>query len=438
MRLKTHMATAVAALTALGGISVGGGIAAAAPLPTPPQPIAPHPALALGSSSPGGDFYTPPAVVPRTPGAVLKSVSTPLLLQIPGLTGQWPGDAKTVMYSSTLQDGAPTAVTGTLIEPSAAWTGRGERPTIVLAPGTIGQGDQCAPSKLMTFPASVDLSKPSLGVNYEAVFAYALLQSGYRVMMTDYIGLGTPGIHTYVNRVEEGHAVLDAARAAITLSGAKASDPVGFWGYSQGGGAAASAAEMAATYAPELHVKGTYAGAPPADLAKTVSGIDGTFIAGAIGYAINGLEARYPQIAPIIDREVNARGRAALKTVSTQCIVDTALTFGFQHTQSWTRSGTSLAAIIAANPEIKRVVDEQRIGRLKPNAPVLVTTGVNDDVVPHGQVLQPVKDWRAQGADVTLINDQTPPIFPGLVVNHVLPDLFTSIPAWNWLNAHFR
>ena len=38
------------------------------------------------------------------------------------------------------------------------------------------------------------------------------------------------------------------------------------------GGAAASAAELASSYAPELHVVGTYAGAPVADVRLVAAG----------------------------------------------------------------------------------------------------------------------------------------------------------------------
>ncbi|MEP9391962.1 lipase family protein [Gordonia sp. VNQ95] len=384
------------------------------------------------------DFYTPPASFNSTPGSIIRSEASPLLLQIPGVANQWPGTAKRIMYTSTYQDGSPAPVTGTVVEPTAPWQGKGPRPTVVLGPGTVGQGDQCAGSKLMSFPLAIDPSKPSIAVNYSALEMNLLLINGVRVAITDYIGMGTPGIHTYVNRAESGHAMLDAARAALKVAGAPADSPVGFSGYSQGGGAAASAAELAATYAPDLNVKATYAGAPPADLSKVIDQIDGTFIVGGIGYAINGLEARYPALKTVVDRETNANGRAALKTLSTQCIGDTGLAFGFQRTSQWTRSGKPLSAVINQYPDVKAVVDEQRIGRLTPNAPVLLEGGINDDVIPYGQVRQLYQDWRAKGADVRMVTNPIPPIFPGLVVNHALPMITTLLPATSFLMSEFN
>lgn len=393
--------------------------------------------LAAPTASAAGDFYTPPARYSATPGFVIRSEPSPLLLQIPGVANQWPGTATRIMYTSRYQNNTPAAVTGTVIEPTAPWHGKGPRPTVVIGPGTIGQGDQCAGSKLMSLPVSIDPSKPSIALNYTALEMNLMLLNGVRVAMTDYIGMGTPGIHTYVNRAEEGHAMLDAARAALRVAHAPTNAPVAFAGYSQGGGAAASAAELAATYAPELTVKSTYAGAPPADLGKVIDRIDGTAISGAIGFAINGLEARYPHLQKVIDTETNARGKAALKLVSQECIGDIIVSTGFQHTSSWTRSGRSLSAVIRKYPEVQHVVDAQRIGRLKPNAPVLLEGGINDDVIPYGQVAQLYRDWRTQGADVSMVTNQIPPIFPGLVVNHALPMLTTLLPGMQFILTHF-
>lgn len=396
-------------------------------------------ALAIGTAgglapaASASDFYRPPSHFESTPGSLIRTQPSPLLLQIPGIAHQWPGTATRVMYTSSYQDGKPAAVTGTVVEPTAPWRGKGPRPTVVLGPGTVGQGDQCAGSKMMALPLAIDPAKPSIAVNYTGLEMNLLLLNGVRVAITDYIGMGTPGIHTYVNRVESGHAMLDAARAALRVAKAPKGSPIAFSGYSQGGGAAASAAKLASTYAPDLNVKATYAGAPPADLSKVIDRIDGTFIVGGIGYAINGLAVRYPALTPILDRETTPRGKAALKALATQCIGDTGLSFGFQRTNQWTRTGESLSSVIKRYPQVQRMVGDQRIGALKPNAPVLLEGGVNDDVIPYGQVNQLYRDWKAKGADVALVTNTIPPIFPGLVVNHALPMLTTLLPATNFL-----
>lgn len=166
--------------------------------------------------------------------------------------------------------------------------------------------------------------------------------------------------------------------------------------------------------------------------------IDGTFIVGGIGYAINGLEARYPELKTVVDKETTPRGRQVLKQLSTQCIADTGLSFGFQRTSSWTRDGKSLSsAVINRYPNVKKIVDEQRIGRLKPNAPVLLEGGLSDDVIPYGQVATLDRDWRAQGADVRMITNTIPPIFPGLVGQPRAADGVHAAARHQLLLSHF-
>ncbi len=131
--------------------------------------------------------------------------------------------------------------------------GRRAAPLVVVAPGTMGQGDQCAASMGLEHPLRI--SARTVSVGYENLAIYRLLARGVAVVVTDYVGLGTTDrLHTYVNRVDEAHAVLDAARAARALEQASVTteSPVGLYGYSQGGGAVAAAAELQPSYAPDV------------------------------------------------------------------------------------------------------------------------------------------------------------------------------------------
>ncbi len=160
------------------------------------------------------DFYLPPTPLPTsTPRQILRSENFSLALAIPGQEGQVPANATRIMYLSADTHGAPAAVTGTYLEPTLPWSGPGPRPLIAVAPGTQGQGDQCAPSK--GFAELIHYSFPlDVWVSYEMITAYSLLARGMAVVMTDYYGLGTPAVHDYVNRAAEAHAVLDSIRAA--------------------------------------------------------------------------------------------------------------------------------------------------------------------------------------------------------------------------------
>lgn len=115
-------------------------------------------------------FYTPPASLPAADGALIRTEPLPLALSLPGLDGPLPGTATRLMYKSTDSNGRPVAVTGAYIEPSAAWKGGGPRPLVAVAPGTMGQGDQCAASMGLEHPLS--LNGDTVSVGYEDLAIY--------------------------------------------------------------------------------------------------------------------------------------------------------------------------------------------------------------------------------------------------------------------------
>ncbi len=256
------------------------------------------------------------------------------------------------------------------------------------------------------------------------------------MVVTDYVGLGvTDRLHTYVNRVDEGHAMLDAARAARSVPGASvtAASRVGMYGYSQGGGASAAAAELQRGYAPDVPLVGTYSGAPPADLTEVTKGIDGSALAGALGWSINGFAQASPALRDVVEANLNDAGRKALKDISTTCVGDAILGYGFTRTTTWTKNGKSVGEIIAGEPAAQAVLDDQRLGRLKPTGPVRVVTGTQDDIVPHAQARQLAVDWCKKGGDVTYKAVRLPNLGDKLLTNHLAPLLTDQGDAVDWL-----
>ncbi|MFI8801969.1 lipase family protein [Micromonospora chalcea] len=416
------LAVAAAAATYL----AGSGAAAAADDATP--------VVSRGVTIPA--FYHPPTDLPATNGTLIRTEPLPLGLSIPGLDGRpMPGTATRLMYRSTDSNGRPVAVTGAYIEPSAAWRGTGPRPLVAVASGTMGQGDQCAPSFSLQHPLT--LTGDTLSVGYEALAIYRLLATGAAVVVTDYVGLGaTDRLHTYVNRLDGGHALLDAARAARAVPGASvtAQSRVGLYGYSQGGGASAAAAELHSTYAPDVPLAGTYVGAPPADLTAVIGGIDGSALVGALGWSLNGFAQSDPALRDVIEAAVNDTGRAALKDTSTMCVGDAILRYAFTRSSKWITGGRSLTAVIAASPEAQAVLDRQRIGTLKPTGPVRVATGIQDDIVPHRQARQLAVDWCRKGGNVTYQAISLPNLGDKILTNHLVPLITDQGDAVAWMS----
>lgn len=364
-------------------------------------------------------FYQAPATLPANNGDLVRSEPLDILIDPSKLFGVR-STATRVLYRTTNRTGRAVAVSGSVIVPEKAWVGRGKRPVIGYAVGTQGIGDSCAPSRLF-----------SELIEYESIFMSGLLARGYAIAMTDYEGLGTEGQHTYMDRKSQGQAVLDMVRAAQRLpgSGLTVANPVAFYGYSQGGGGAASAAELAASYAPELNVKGTVAGAVPADLRALPGAIDGSLYSEFTWYAIAGISASYDVD---ITTYLNDGGKDMFAQMQDNCVFDL---FGSAFTKSsdYTADGASLGQLIEREP-FRTMIDDQRIGRIRPSAPVLLTHSLLDDVVPHRVGKQLARDWCDRGASVRLSSNVTPLHVGGMLNNATevygfLEARFAGLPA---------
>lgn len=339
------------------------------------------------------------------------------------------------MYRSADTHERANVVTGTYFEPDRPWPGLGPRPLIAFAVGTYGQGDQCAPSRLF----NVGVHKSSgldIQFGYDAIFVSTMVARGFAVVVTDYEGLGTPGTHTYANRVSQGHALIDAARAAMRLphTSLDPDGPVAFWGYSQGGGASSSAAEMVPTYAPELHVVGAWVGAPPADLYQVMPFVDGSVAIGLVGYLLNGFIAAYPEAEPAIRNDLTVSGNDLLNRTRDQCLTETALTFSFHPVREYFNADSQ--ELLQHEP-LRTLLDEQRIGRDRPAAPVLIDLNRWDTLTPWDGGHQLALDWCAQGADVEFWTNEQPPIFNKLAVNHALTYFVDGEHGLQWITDRF-
>ncbi|MGP2980172.1 alpha/beta hydrolase [Serratia nevei] len=115
-------------------------------------------------------------------------------------------------------------------------------PVVIWAHGTTGVGKNCAPS------LNARTARDSQYLN-------TWLSLGFAVVAPDYAGLGSKGLHHYMNAKAEAYSVLDSARAA--LSDFPLQNAFVFVGQSQGAHAAFASAGYQNTYAPELNVLAT-------------------------------------------------------------------------------------------------------------------------------------------------------------------------------------
>lgn len=369
----------------------------------------------LAEDTAGDAFYRPPATIPARPGTLIRSEPSAFYLD-PVKLIRVPARATRILYSSVDAQGRPMAVSGTVLTPTAPWTGAGERPVIGYAVGTQGAADRCAPSRAL-----------STGEQYEGVGISSLLGRGHTVVVTDYEGLGTPGAHTYMVRESQAHAVLDSVRAAAQVDGAEvtASSPVALAGYSQGGGASAAAAELAPSYAPELDLKGAYAGAPPADLVQVADRIDGGSYSAFLLYAMSGQLTAY-DVDPAV--HLNEHGRQVLADAVETCVTDSG-EHGSLDSSALTHTGQSFPQLVRTDPQLAGILAEQKLGAegRRPEVPVMIAHSLTDDVIPYRTGRELGLRWCAEGARVRFDPVLTPTHMGGYVA--ALPRMHSFLDA---------
>jgi hypothetical protein len=368
--LRDLAATGVALFLLIAGVTVGVGAASAGP--------------GWGGSStaePYDDpFYRPPAGFESSaPGTVFASRP----VAVNGLGLPVPADSQQFLVRSTDAKGRPTAVVGTLMVPKAPYTG-GTRPLVSYQPATDSLGDQCNPSyKLRT------------GTEAELPLMMQALQNGWAVVVTDYQGPR----NAFAAARMEGHAVLDGIRGALALPGTGLSGPqtpVGLWGYSGGGLASSWAAQLQGGYAPDLNIVGVASGGTPADFEAAVRKIDGSIASGLVMLASTGLTREYPEMLALL----NEAGRSMVDRIGDMCIGEAVSTFPFRHLNEFTNSKDPLA-----EPVARAVLDDNRMGRLTPKAPVFLYHSLWDELIPFESAQTLQADWCRGGGTVTLYAD---------------------------------
>jgi hypothetical protein len=377
-------------------------LAVAAVVATAVAPVMLGATPASADTGPAGDaFYTPPSPLPPgTSGDVIwwRTSASPVSN----------ANAWQILYRSTTAAGGVTAVSGTVLVPTAPATGT--RPVVAYAAGTQGWGDQCAPSKAIA------------ANNFDEQFAVTnLLNRGWAVVVTDYPGLGTPGDETYNVGIPEGFAVLDSLRAATRLApaGLSATAPMAIEGYSQGGAAAGWAAQQAGTYAPELRIAGIAGGGTPANLQAVANNINGTpFFAFLAGTAI-GFNASYPAAVDLQSR-LNAAGKVAVATLDGLCQLPALALFAGQRIENFTVGNVNPITV----PAIAAVLNQNNLGGVRPRIPLLQYHGLLDEVIPYGVENTLHTQWCRAGATSQL---------RGYLAEHVLTQVVAQTDVDNWI-----
>lgn len=271
------------------------------------------------------------------------------------------GTALRILYRTQKGNGTVTFSSGMLFIPNNNNAGL-PRPVVAWAHGTVGMGDQCAPSRTVNPLSAID-------------WVNEMLAKGWVVTATDYAGLGTPGTENYLIGSDEAHDVLNSVRAARNISQAQAGNRFAVWGHSQGGNSALFTASYAASYAPELDLVGTVASAPAAELPTLFSETSGT-LDWVIGPEV---AVSWPSVYSNLSVQsiTTSSGYNNYQRIANQCITQAAV--GGLIRNSLNQKFFSVNPI--TKPEWFNVADQQKAPILNPSQPLLIAESLQDQVV---------------------------------------------------------
>jgi pimeloyl-ACP methyl ester carboxylesterase len=195
-------------------------------------------------------FYDPSPVMPRQPGALLRSEPLTDVI-LPAGTRGW-----RILYATTVDDNTPATAVATVFAPTDSPAG--PRPVIAWVHATTGLLQKCMPSLM---------SLPSKGVPERD----RIVSAGWVVVATDYSFAEKGGPQPYLIGEGEARAVLDSVRAARQMPELTLDKRMVVWGYSQGGHAALWTGIVGPRYAPDLEIVGVAAIAPAANISNILA-----------------------------------------------------------------------------------------------------------------------------------------------------------------------
>nr|WP_194946075.1 prolyl oligopeptidase family serine peptidase [Mycolicibacterium malmesburyense]CRL75226.1 secretory lipase [Mycolicibacterium malmesburyense] len=245
------------------------------------------------------------------PGALIESVPLDPSLGVAGADA-----AYRILYATIDQHERPAVSTAVVFTPKTP-PPPGGWPVVAWAHGTVGLGDDCTPS-----------ARPRS--ERDDAYLTHWLEQGYVVVGSDYAGLGTPGLMSYLDSVTTARGVVDSVIAAHGL-GLPLSPKWAVVGQSQGGSAAVATARWATEFSAgsDLDFRGVVATGTPAKVENIVKQAGpemnvppqlGSVATAYTAYIVAALREARPDLD--LDRILTPAGRDAADQAETQCLAE--------------------------------------------------------------------------------------------------------------------
>jgi len=328
---------------------------------------------------------------------------------------------KVMTYNMANVQGKTAEATALVMFPKIAQPKDGYR-VVVWEHGTVGVGDSCAPSNNTINPRF-------------KILADTLLAAGYVVIAPDYEGLGTRGMHPYLNLGSEAKSAIAAVKAAKDHYGSQLNSRWVSIGQSQGGHASLGTAEFANN---DSNYKGAVATAPASSLGYIISVVApqaiqdilkreqaGTAPVGTAvevyaellayaAYTTVGITAYEPKFnyREIFQQRSQSIAEFAEGTTGENgvCLTDLHNKFADDirdflatNTGKTVLDYPGLAGNFQENPTVKKFLDDNQPATKKINSPVMIVQGTADMAVPYPVTEGLQKGLRDKGTDVTFV-----------------------------------
>lgn len=357
----------------------------------------------LNASTPEPDaFYDAPASVPAEPGQLIRAEA---------FTRGVPDDARAwrILYTTTRGDGREALSSGLVVVPGGE--SADPVPVITWAHGTTGQSASCAPSLL-----------PEPFESGAMLVLDEVIDNGWALVATDYIGLGADPPHGYLVGADAGQAVLDAVRAARQLDGVRLSDTTVVWGHSQGGGSALWAGQLASSYAPDAGVIGVAALSAASDLPGFVANLEvmpgGTIFA---SYVLEGYAATYPDVR--FADYVRGSARLVVHEMAARCLAERGILVSVL--QSLLAGDTIWAQDPLSGRLGTRLAENVPLGAI--DVPLFMGQGLADPIIPPDAQQAYVDQRCASGG---ILEYRTYPGFGHVDIVEPESPLIADLMAW--------
>lgn len=328
---------------------------------------------------------------------------------------------KTMTYNMPNVLGETKKATAMVFIPKIAKPATGWR-VVVWEHGTVGGGDGCAPSNNVFNPRFKNMAE-------------SLLAEGYVIIAPDYEGLGTQGIHPYLNLKSAANSAKYAMDAYKSHYGQTVN---GAWmsvGQSQGGHASLGTAELMNG---DSAYKGAVAGAPASSLGYIISEVAPLAIqkllagegAGLVAkgtavevyaellayaaYTTVGIKAYDPRFnyqeifqdrsKPLAEYAEGTTGENGLcLTELHNKFADDIRSYLSQNTGKTVVDYPGLAGNFQDNPTVKKFLADNQPATKKINTPVMIIQGKEDMAVPYDVTNALQASLKAMGTDVTFL-----------------------------------